>query len=384
MSIVDNIKTKPFFDFNMDPYLNFFDKNINTKKNEKKYTLRDITDKDFEQLNKMDMKDTFSNTDSKGNWYNQRYKQFREMLNAFNVLDEFKQLKSQGNRYSFTERNKSFILMLFREYNGKFEHLKRGDVRATDGAYLLEVYMGVLDIFYDSNADDELINSVMLKMWNRLNIPQRESDAILDSVCEQCKKMVQTNINSASLGMGLNDKLFWQNAFRYSFYEFIYHWDRYYKNMQEIRKDEIFEKKDDKKINEDLENYAMITFEFSSEIDKAIKNDSELKCLYKELDKLLGVGKKRRPLIRDIEKDYAKYNQRISKRKNEVILNVIHQHIPDYKFPEELENQTPVGNELMSPKELLKTAMAEEKEQREWSQIMSIEDLLDRIKCYFP
>ena len=368
----------------MEPYLNFLDKNINTKKNEKKYTLRDITDKDFEQLNKMDMKDTFSNTDSKGNWYNQRYKQFREMLNAFNVLDEFKQLKSQGNRYSFTERNKSFILMLFREYNGKFEHLKRGDVRATDGAYLLEVYMGVLDIFYDSNADDELINSVMLKMWNRLNIPQRESDAILDSVCEQCKKMVQTNINSASLGMGLNDKLFWQNAFRYSFYEFIYHWDRYYKNMQEIRKDEIFEKKDDKKINEDLENYAMITFEFSSEIDKAIKNDSELKCLYKELDKLLGVGKKRRPLIRDIEKDYAKYNQRISKRKNEVILNVIHQHIPDYKFPEELENQTPVGNELMSPKELLKTAMAEEKEQREWSQIMSIEDLLDRIKCYFP
>lgn len=375
---------EPFFDFNMDPYLNFFDKNINTKKNEKKYTLRDITDKDFEQLNKMDMKDTFSNTDSKGNWYNQRYKQFREMLNAFNVLDEFKQLKSKGNRYSFTERNKSFILMLFREYNGKFEHLKRGDVRATDGAYLLEVYMGVLDIFYDSNADDELINSVMLKMWNRLNIPQRESDAILDSVCEQCKKMVQTNINSASLGMGLNDKLFWQNAFRYSFYEFIYHWDRYYKNMQEIQKDEIFEKKDDKIINEDLENYAMITFEFSSEIDKAIKNDSELKCLYEELDKLLGVEDKCRPLIRDIEKDYAKYNQRISKRKNEVILNVIHQHIPDYKFPEELENQTPVGNELMSPKELLKTAMAEEKEQREWSQIMSIEDLLDRIKCYFP
>ena len=67
MSIVDNIKTEPFFDFFMEPYLNFLDKNINTKKNEKKYTLRDITDKDFEQLNKMDMKDTFSNTDSKGN-----------------------------------------------------------------------------------------------------------------------------------------------------------------------------------------------------------------------------------------------------------------------------------------------------------------------------
>lgn len=63
--------------------------------------------------------------------------------------------------------------MLFREYNGKFEHLKRGDVRATDGAYLLEVYKGVLGIFYDSNADDELINSVMLKMWNRLNISQK-------------------------------------------------------------------------------------------------------------------------------------------------------------------------------------------------------------------
>ena len=87
---------------------------------DKTYTLRDITDEEFVLLGKMDMSETISSTDSKGNWYNQRFKQFNEMLKAFDVLAEFKTLKPKGGEYSFTKRNKTFIMMLFREYNKSF------------------------------------------------------------------------------------------------------------------------------------------------------------------------------------------------------------------------------------------------------------------------
>lgn len=199
--------------------------NGKVQKNDRAFTLRDITDEEFVKLEKIDMKDSFSSIDSKENWYNQRYKQLREMMKAFDVWEEFTGLKRKGESYSFSQRNKQFILMLFREYNGKFEHLKRGKVTSSDGAYLLTVYNGILDIFYDTNAPESLIESVMLKLWNRLDIPQRNIDATIDSVCEQCKRMVKKNIESNSYGMGLMEKLVWQAAFRQSFYQFLFYWD---------------------------------------------------------------------------------------------------------------------------------------------------------------
>ena len=209
-------------------------KNGKAKKNERVFTLRNITDEEFVKLNKIDKKYFYSSIDSKENWYNQRYKQLREMLKAFDVWEEFTGLKHKGEFYSFSQRNMEFLMMLFREYNGKFEHLKRGKVANSDGAYLLMVYNGILDIFYDANAPERLIESVMLKLWNRLNIPQRNIDASIDSVCEQCKRMVKKNIESNSYGMGLMEKLLWQAAFRRSFYRFLLYRDSIYSNMENI------------------------------------------------------------------------------------------------------------------------------------------------------
>lgn len=353
---------------------------------DKTYTLRDITDEEFVILGKVDMSKTASSTDSKGNWYIQRFKQFNEMLSAFDVLEEFKQLKPKGGEYSFTERNKIFIMMLFREYTDKFEHLKRGNVLATDGSYLLAVYTGVLDIFYDSNANDKLIESVMLKMWNRLNIPQRNMDATLDAVCAQCKKMVQKNVRSVSMGMGVREKLYWQIAFRYAFYDFLYRWDKLYENMEEIRKDEVLTKAglEAASATPKWEECAEIEFALSSEICTAYEIDPELQRLNEEFDALLGVGKKRPPLVRKVEKKFEDCQRCRNKRMKEIELDVIRQHIPDYIFPEGWDELPPVNFEFMPLKELLETAMGDEKEQREWCPITSIDDLLNRIKHYFP
>lgn len=308
------------------------------------------------------------------------------MLKAFDVLAEFKTLKPKGGEYSFTKRNKTFIMMLFREYKGKFEHLKRGDVSATDGAYLLEVYIGVLDIFYDSNADNKLIENVMLKMWNRLDIPQRNMDAVLDSVCAQCKKMVQNNVQSVSMGMGVFEKLYWQIAFRYAFYDFIYRWDKFYENMEEIRNDEVLEKAglQAASASPEWEKCAEIEIQLSSEIVAAYETDPELQRLNAERNALLGLDKKCRPLVRNVEKKFDECTRSLAKRMKEVELRVIREHIPNYCFPEGWEELPPVDFKFMPLKELLNTAMEDEKQQREYFPIIGIDDLLKRIQHYFP
>lgn len=355
-------------------------------KSEKKYTLSDIAGEEFVLLGKDDKFDSENGTDSKENWYSKRYKQFREMLKAFDIFEEFKKIKPKGKGYSFTERNKTFIMMLFREYTGKFEHLKRGDIPATDGAYLLEVYSGFLDIFYDFNADDKLIETVMLKMWNRLNIPQRNMDAVLDSVYDQCKRMVQANVSSASIGMGVREKLFWQTAFRYAFYEFIYRWDKFYEIMEEIRKDEVLEKAEIEAASASPEwkRCAEIEFALSSEITAAYEQDPELRRLNAERDSLLGVGQKHRPLIRDVEKDFEKCTLKLTKRMREVELETIRKQIPDFNYPDGWDKLPEVDFRFTPLKKLLETAIKDEKEQREWSPVISIDDLLGRIKRYFP
>lgn len=355
-------------------------------KDDRRYSLQDITDAEFDLLEKMDMSQTLHGTNSKKNWYRQRYGQFQEMMNAFDISNELTKIRKSGVGYAFTERNKSFILMLFREYTGKFEHLKRGEVAATDGAYLLEVYAGILDIFYDANASDSLIESVMLKLWNRLNIPQRNMDAVMDSVCDECKRMVKRNVGSVSMGMGVREKLFWQTAFRYAFYDFIYRWDSFYEKMEEIRQEEVLKKAELESacVSPEWKECAEIEFGLSSEIYSAYTTDPELQQLYAQRDELLGIGKKRRPLIRNVEKDFEECTRKLVKRMKEVELAVIQQHIPEFVFPNGWDELPPVDFEFMPLKELLDTAMEDEKEQREWCPVSTIDDLLARIKKYYP
>ncbi|MDE7390802.1 MAG: hypothetical protein K2M82_07675 [Lachnospiraceae bacterium] len=358
------------------------------KKNEETekecYSLKNITDEDFVLRGKEENSE--NGVDPKEQWYNQRFRQLKEMLKAFDVLEEFNSIKPKGSEYSLSKRNKDFILMLFREYSGKFEHLKRGEVAATDGAYLLEVYAGILDIFYDANASDSLIESVMLKLWNRLNIPQRNMDAVMDSVCDECKRMIKKNVDSVSMGMGVREKLFWQTAFRYAFYDFIYRWDSFYEKIEEIRQEEVLKKAELEAacVSPEWEECAEIEFVLSTEIKAALDNDHELQQLNAKRDELLGVGKSRRPLIRNVEKQFDECTYKLVKRMKEVELEVIRRYKPDFIYPKGWDDLPPVDFEFMSLKQLLETAMANEQEQHLLFPISSIEDLINRMNKYFP
>lgn len=364
--------------------------NAKAMKKEQCYTLRDITDEDFVLREKRDKSKTEDAIDSKKNWYIQRFKQFKEMMNAFDVLKEFESIKPKGE-YSFSERNKTFILMLFREYgtreySGKFEHLKRGDVYKTDGAYLMEVYTGILDIFYDANASESLIEAVQLKLWNRLNIPQRNIDAVLESVYDVCRRMVKKNVDAVSGGMGVREKIFWQIAFRDAFYDFIRRWDQLYENMEEIRKEEVLKKAELEaaSASPEWEECVEIEFSLSSEICSAYHNDLELQQLNAERDKLLGIGKKRRPLIRDVEKPYDEYIRKFNKRMNEVKLDVIRKYIPEFNFPDGWDELPPTDFEFMPLNQLLETAMKDEQDQRVWFPILNRDELIKQMHKYFP
>lgn len=359
-------------------------KNGKAKKNERVFTLRNITDEEFVKLNKIDKKDFYSSIDSKENWYNQRYKQLREMLKAFDVWEEFTGLKHKGEFYSFSQRNMEFLMMLFREYNGKFEHLKRGKVANSDGAYLLMVYNGILDIFYDANAPERLIESVMLKLWNRLNIPQRNIDASIDSVCEQCKRMVKKNIESNSYGMGLMEKLLWQAAFRRSFYRFLLYWDSIYSNMENIRQEELFEDSRSKNISSEEEELIELEIRYSTEILEAYDNDPEIQELESERLKMLGYNKKNPPLVRNVEAKFREISFKLIQRRKEVELNVILKYKPDYQYPEEMKNTLPADVPFTPLIQLLEKAMEEEKDQRDLFPITGMYDLIERMQKYFP
>lgn len=356
------------------------------KSQSRRYTLKDITDEEFSILGKEDKSQSEEGIDSTASWYNQRFRQFKEMLKAFDVLDEFNGLRPKGHVNTFTERNKNFILMLFREYSGKFENLKRGKVNTTDGAYLLEVYTGILDIFYDADAPEFIIEGVMLKLWNRLNIPQRNMDATIESVCDQCKKMVRKNVTSVSMGMGVREKIFWQSAFRQAFYDLIYRWDRFYEIMEDIRKDEVLDKArlQASSASPEWTEYAEIEFALSDEISKAFENDPEIQRLSAERDKILGLDKKRPPLVRKIEKPFEECTSKLAKRMQEVKLEIIRNHIPDYQPPEGCDELPYVDYNFMPLHQLLDEAIKDEQQQREWCPIGSINDLLGRMQKYFP
>lgn len=275
-------------------------------------------------------------------------------------------------------------MMLFREYNGKFEHLKRGKVANSDGAYLLMVYNGILDIFYDANAPERLIESVMLKLWNRLNIPQRNIDASIDSVCEQCKRMVKKNIESNSYGMGLMEKLLWQAAFRRSFYRFLLYRDSIYSNMENIRQEELFEDSRSKNISSEEEELIELEIRYSTEILEAYDNDPEIQELESERLKMLGYNKKNPPLVRNVEAKFREISFKLIQRRKEVELNVILKYKPDYQYPEEMKNTLPADVPFTPLIQLLEKAMEEEKDQRDLFPITGMYDLIERMQKYFP
>lgn len=349
---------------------------------QKFYTLREITNEEFDILGKKDMKEELYGTDAKKIWYIQRFKQLIEILSCLKIQDEFKKLK-KVKTYSFSKRNKEFILLLFKEYDGKLDSLRRGQINASDGSFYMELYTGILDIFYDSKADKETIESVMLKLWNRLDIPQIKLESRLDSVFDECKKMVNKNIDTPSVGMGMSEKLYWEMAFRLSFENFIKTWDNIFDRMSSIRSTEVFSTEEisaaAEKENPEL---TQIEFLYSEELIDAYEKDTHLQNLEEELCKLS--GKKQKKLLRDVEKEFIKLTKQINDRRKEIKCEFISKHIPDFSFPDGYDEDPDYNPMLMSFTKLLDLAIQDEIEDRYLIALLSKNDILRRMKLYFP
>ena len=247
----------------------------------------------------------------------------------------------------------------------------------------MELYTGILDIFYDSNADKETFDSVKIKLWNRLDIPQIKLESRLDSVFDECKKMVNKNIDTPSVGMGMTEKLYWEMAFRLSFENFIKTWDNIFDRMSSIRSTEVFSTEEisaaAEKENQEL---TQIEFLYSEELIDAYEKDTHLQNLEEELCKLS--GKKKKKLLRDVEKEFIKLTKQINDRRKEIKREFISKHIPDFSFPDGYDEDPDYNPKLMSFTKLLDLAIQDEIEDRYLIALLSKNDILRRMKLYFP
>lgn len=354
----------------------------------KRYTLKDVINEEFTINNRMQRFDDnpdIAEDDHRKSWYEQRSRQFTEMLRAFDVKAEMEILKKKcGTNYAFSERNKDFILRLFSQYNDQFEPLKYGMAFEADAEYLLDVYYGILNIFYDSNVNETLIKAVKVKLWNRLNIPQITMDRMLDSVFARCKRMIKKNISKSYSGMRGADLIYWQTALRQSFYKFLFYWNKVYDNMDDMRQDELsnISIEDANKVSEEVMVADTIEFMLSSQIKEARENDELLQSLIAQQDELRGAEKKKKPLIRKVEGKYRDCTQQLSERMREVDIAVIRKYFPDFTPPEGWRECSEIEGRLKPSDQLLSEVIQDTDEQINGLLPMNYEDVQRLVEKY--
>lgn len=307
------------------------------------------------------------------------------MFKVFNVLEEIDILKKQNSsNYSFSKRNKDFILRLFAQYNDHFKPLKYGKVFEADAEYLLDVYFGILDIFYDSNADETLIKTVQVKLWNRLNIPQITTEGILDSLYARCKKMIKKNITCFDTKMRGEDLIYWQTAMRHSFYRFLLYWNQVYLNMDDMRRDESIDNSIEytNKMSEDQMITAGIELMLSSQIQEARVKDELLQNLMNEQDKLRGEGKSKKPLIRKVDAKYRECTHQLTERMSEVDIEAIRKNYSPFTPPEGWREYPEIENRLKPTAKVLAEAIKDTKEQTINYQSFNFEDIKTQVEKY--
>ncbi len=357
-------------------------------KSEKRYTIKEIINEEFTKndlMHRFDDDPDNAEEDHRNNRYSHRTRELREMFNAFNVLEEIDLLKKQyNNNYSFSRRNADFILRLFDQYNGHFQPLKYGKVFEADAEYLLDVYSGILDIFYDSNADEVLVKTVKVKLWNRLNIPQITTEGMLDSLYARCKEVIKKNLTSSYTRMSGEDLIYWQTAIRHSFYRFLLYWNQVYSNMDDLRTDEISDIsiEDANKVSEELMIAERLEFMLSSQIKEAREKDELLQHLMKEQDKLRGEGKRKKPLIRKADDKYRECTHRLTERMREVDIEVIRKYYPTFTPPEGWREYPEIENRMKPTDELLAEAIKDTEEQTKNYLSLNFEEVKTQVEKY--
>lgn len=160
------------------------------------------------------------------NFYQDKTKYFSEITHAFDIENELEKLKElTSTNYDFSERNKDFIIMLFNEYSGKIVPIRRGQIYLVESDFIVTVYEGFIDIFKDAGAGHDLIKDVSLKMYNRLNVPERKLQSIREVSYKKLEKMINDKMGGYATGIGIMERYQWLLGMEADFKAFITKWE---------------------------------------------------------------------------------------------------------------------------------------------------------------
>lgn len=139
----------------------------------KRLTLHEITNKIY--FDKKLANGGTATGDALKNFYISQFKKFKQIIHIIDLDDEIEYLK-QGDSYFFAEVDVEFWIEMLMEYTGKFVPLRKADYKATENAFIVKIYEGVIDTFRNCDASTKVLQQVAYKMNNRLNYP----------LCKQC------------------------------------------------------------------------------------------------------------------------------------------------------------------------------------------------------
>lgn len=126
------------------------------------------------------------------NFYKDRSKYFNEIIHACDLDNNMKEIKTYKN-YSFSKKDKEFIISVLKEYTGKLDPLRRGEIRNTDAEFRVFLFEGFMEIFSSSNATPDIKESAAENMHNRLDIPVCKVHALRDASYKKFTDMIDTN-----------------------------------------------------------------------------------------------------------------------------------------------------------------------------------------------
>lgn len=333
------------------------------------------------------------------NFYIDKSKYFNEIIHLVNLDEEMEQIKKSTN-YVFSDDDKEFIIDTLKEYSGKLEPLRRGEIGKTDSEFRVFLFEGFMNFFMNANVGQSLCQEAAEKMYNRLDIPVCKVHAVRDAAYSRFADMINKRMNDLCLGMNTMERYTWLTALTMDFDKFIQKWDDLFHYMSEIRTEEINDMAEVKAANMSREEveFADIEFGLSGIIVDAVAKDEVYQSLQKEHCKMLGISYekdtveksidslredfrqqkvryKKKPYVNKIEKRFEAVCDQMQARYHDIALQIFRENIPDFEFPP--ENETFEYDKLMSLDMLFEESVRQQKEDWEIDEKRMKEQLIE-------
>lgn len=329
------------------------------------YTLRDVTD----ELYKQTRPEQFYNEDILKNFYVNESKKFNECIRSVDLEEEIEWIKN-GGVFSFNESDRNFWITILKEHTNKMDPIRRATNDGLDNGFVVSLFEGIIDVFRNAEIEDEKLSKVAHKMNNRLNYSICKHKYIIESMQNKMKNLIEENIDTISLDMGINEKNQWLIGLEHDFSGFISKWSDLFFKMGEIRNCEIVDisEQEANSMSPQQTYEVLIDFNIAEPFLDRLNQNEEYNILCKERNKMLGISdgektirKSKKPHVVKVEKRFRLVNQRLNEIVKETEQQVISEFYPGHKNKKE-EFESPDFSSLMSTEELLKKAIKQQKE----------------------